>query len=646
MSVTGFRDGLAVEGRASGWRALRNSGAGFTLRALTLLPWLALAACEQPAPDAPAAETAAEAPDVAASIAERTREFMRTQPLLSSFVDLPEDEVGGAYNHRITDYSPAGFAEVRRIASEAAAALDAVPRDGLGTRERTDLDVVTHIFRYYGGAPGIDYGLIDGYFGHVPYAVSQISGPHVDIPKLMQTQQRLASRLDADAWLARLAAIGPAFDGVIAKIEADRALGVVPPRILIEKALKPVEAFIAPPAGENVLVTAFAERLGKVDSVTKADRTVLAAQAKNMVEEAVYPAYAKLSATLEALLPEAPEDAGIWAQPGGDAFYRHAVAYMGDTDMTPDEVHEVGLAEVARIAAEMDAILRAQGHEEGSVGERMVVLAEDPEQLFADSDEGRAALLDLLRAQVAEIDALVPDWFATVPPQKLEIRRIPVFSQDGEAGGFYTSPSLDGARPGIYWINLRDMKAWPRWSLATLSYHEAVPGHHFQSAINLMQGDLPLLRRIGPFNAYAEGWGLYSERLAFEMGLYEDDPLGNLGRLQDELFRAVRLVVDTGLHARRWSREQAIDYMHAVTGADMSEVVPEIERYMAWPGQALGYKLGMLKILELREQSRAALGDGFDIREFHDVVLLGGAVPMPVLEDAVGRWVAEKRGEG
>lgn len=623
-----------------------SAGPGRGLRFLAVLPWLALAACDAPAPEAPVAETAAEAPDVAAIIAERTRDFMVTQPLFSSFVDVPEEEVGGAYNHRITDYSPAGFDRVRAVATVSAAALEGVSRDGLDSRARTDLDVVAHIFRYYAGAPGIDYGQIDAYFGHVPYMVSQISGPHVDIPKLMQTQQRLASRLDADAWLARLAGLGEAFDGVIAKIDADRAAGVVPPRILVEKALKPVTAFIAPAAGDNVLVTAFAERLGKVESVGERDRTVLVATAKRTVEETVYPAYRKLAATLEALLPEARAEAGVWAQPQGEAFYRHAVAFLGDTDLTPDEVHEIGLGEVTRITTEMDTALRALGHEAGSVGERMVALGEDPSQLFPDSDEGRAAVLDFLRARVAEVNALVPEQFATIPPQKLEIRRIPVFSQDGEAGGFYTNPSLDGSRPGIYWINLRDMKAWPKWSLPTLTWHEAVPGHHFQTAINMIQGDLPLLRRIGPFNAYTEGWALYAERLAFEMGLYDDDPLGNLGRLQDELFRAVRLVVDTGIHAKKWTREQAIDYMHSVTGSDMSEVVPEIERYMAWPGQALGYKLGMLKILELRENARAELGGDFDIREFHDVVLLGGAVPMAVLEAAVDRWVAGKRGAG
>ena len=617
------------------------------LIAVFLLSAVALAACDrQPAGKEEATPDAGAARTVDALIAETTRDFMQTQPLLSSFVDVPEDLVGGPYNDRITDYSPAGFAHVRAVAQAAAARLAAVDRDGLPPRVRVNLDVVERIFRYYAGVPGIDYGLIDSYFGHVPYVISQISGPHVDIPKLMQTQQRLASRADAEAYIRRLQAFGSAFDGVVAKIAADRAEGVVPPKILVEKAIRPVAAFIAPPPEKNVLVTSFAERLGKIDEISGTDRATLVAAATDATRGSVYPAYRKLEATLEALLSVAGDAAGVWALPGGDKFYRAAVRFLGDTDLTPDEIHEIGLEEVERITAEMDRILRAQGLTEGTVGERMVRLAEDPSQYFPATDEGREAILDYLRARVKEVEARVPDYFATIPPQKLEIRRIPVFSEAGEAGGFYTNPSLDGTRPGIYWINLRDMKAWPKWSLKTLTYHEAVPGHHFQTAISMSQGELPLLRRIAPFNAYTEGWALYAERLAWEMGLYEGDPLGNLGRLQDELFRAVRLVVDTGIHARHWTREQAIDYMYRTTGSDKSEVVPEIERYMAWPGQALGYKLGMMKILELREKAKQALGPAFDLKAFHDVVLLDGAVPMAVLEAKVDAWIAQMKGAG
>jgi uncharacterized protein (DUF885 family) len=301
------------------------------------------------------------------------------------------------------------------------------------------------------------------------------------------------------------------------------------------------------------------------------------------------------------------------------------------------------LDEVARISKEMDVILKANGYNEGSVGDRMTALAEEPRFLYADSDEGRAQLLAALNGYIAEMELRMPEQFATKPPYAVEVRRIPVEVQDSAAGGQYTSPSIDGSKPGIYWINLADMKANSKFDLKSLTYHEAIPGHHWQIALNLAQEQLPLLRRIAPYNAYAEGWGLYSELVAYEMGMYKDDAFGNLGRLKAELFRSVRLVVDTGMHAKKWTREQAIQYMAQTTGTASSDVISEIERYMAWPGQALGYKLGMLKIVELRELARTELGAQFDIRAFHDLVLLSGAVPMKVLEQKVKHWITSQK---
>jgi uncharacterized protein (DUF885 family) len=291
----------------------------------------------------------------------------------------------------------------------------------------------------------------------------------------------------------------------------------------------------------------------------------------------------------------------------------------------------------------MDAILRAEGYTEGTVAQRMVGLTGESRFLYPDTAEGRRELLDDLNGYIADITREMQPLFRTAPPYRVEVKAYPVEIQDGMPGGEYQSPSLDGSKPGTYWINLRDMNGVPKFALRTLTYHEANPGHHWQVALNLAQDDLPFLRRMSPYNAYAEGWALYAEQVAWELGVYEDDPYGNLGRLQDELFRAVRLVVDTGLHHKRWSREQAIAFMADATGNAESSVVAEIERYMAWPGQALGYKLGMLKILALREKARAALGDDFDLAAFHDLVLLEGAMPMSVLEERVDNWVSESR---
>ncbi len=280
----------------------------------------------------------------------------------------------------------------------------------------------------------------------------------------------------------------------------------------------------------------------------------------------------------------------------------------------------------------MNTILVNEGYTNGTVGDRMVALNEEERFLYEDSKAGREQLLADLNGYIDEITLKMAPVFKTKPSYEVQVRSFPVEIQDGAPGGQYSPPSVDGSKPGIYWINLRDMKANPKFGLKTLTYHEANPGHHWQVALNMDQASLPFLRRIAPYNAYVEGWALYSEKVASELGLYENDPFSDLGRLQAELFRAVRLVVDTGMHHIRWTREQAITYMSEITGTAESDVVAEIERYITWPGQALGYKLGMLKILSLRDHAKTALGNKFELSAFHDVLLLGGAVPMAVLE--------------
>jgi uncharacterized protein (DUF885 family) len=289
----------------------------------------------------------------------------------------------------------------------------------------------------------------------------------------------------------------------------------------------------------------------------------------------------------------------------------------------------------------MDAILSAEGYGDGTVGARMTALGTEARFLYPDSDAGRAELIADINRYIEEISVTMAPLFRTQPPYQVEVRAFPVEVQDGAPGGMYSPPSLDGTKPGIYWINLRDPNGNPRYSLKTLSYHEANPGHHWQIALAMAQSDLPFLRRIAPFNAYIEGWALYSEQLAAEIGMYRDDPFGDLGRLQAELFRAVRLVVDTGLHHKQWTREQAVEYMAETTGQPASDVAAEIDRYMAWPAQALGYKLGHIEILALRDEATQALGERFDLAEFHDLVLLAGALPMAVLEARVKAWIDE-----
>ena len=312
--------------------------------------------------------------------------------------------------------------------------------------------------------------------------------------------------------------------------------------------------------------------------------------------------------------------------------------------MTPDEIHRYGLSEVTRITAQMDTVLRSIGLSDGTVGERMDALMGDPRFLYRNDNVGREAMLVRYGQILGRVRALLPKYFAHLPAIPLTVRRVPPFSEKGAPGAYYEPPGLAGGRPGTFFANLRNVGETPMWAMPTLAYHEGIPGHHMQIATALEIRDLPLRRRMEYLPAFGEGWALYAEHLAKDMGLYDGDPYGDLGRLQAELFRAVRLVVDTGMHAKHWSREQAIDYMQSTTGMAQSDVTAEIERYVVWPGQACAYKIGMKTILELREKAQNSLGKRFDLREFHAVILENGAMPLWLLQKNVDRWIEQKRG--
>jgi uncharacterized protein (DUF885 family) len=361
-----------------------------------------------------------------------------------------------------------------------------------------------------------------------------------------------------------------------------------------------------------------------------------------LVEEQVYPATRRLIDALTALRPLASHEAGVGRLPNGEAFYRAMITQMTDTTLPAEEIHAVGLVEVDRIHAEMDELLQGIGYTEGTVGTRMNALLQDPQFIYPNTAEGKAQLIADMEADLALANDKLSQWFGKLPDQDVAIRVIPPHREQSVSGAFYDAPSQDGSRPGTYWISLADTAALPSYSLQTLTYHEANPGHHLQTLLGL-DPSLPILGTVFYSNAAGEGWGLYAEHLASEMGLYENDPVDDLGRLQAELHRAVRLVVDTGLHAMGWSREQAIEYSTATEGIHVSEATSEIERYAVWPGQALGYKLGMLKILELRQRAQEQLGEKFDMRTFHDRILEHGALPLNQMEAKIDAWIAGQR---
>lgn len=554
---------------------------------------------------------------------------------MAVYAGAPSALGGSAAQSRFDDYSPAGEARLRAVIAEERTRLIDVDCIA-GSREALQLAVArATLDSAHDTGSRFAWGHVQPFWfsGHVPYVASQISGPHIDGPGWMIAQQSVKSAAEGEAYVTKIADSRRMVDGLVTKIEADAALGCVPPALLMDKAAAGLAAFLSPEPAAHPLVNALADKLAaaQIDADVAAK---LKAGAARATERSLYPAFARLRETLVASARRGRAATGVWALPEGDAYYAAQVRLLGDTARTPDEVHQLGLEEVRRISAAMESRLARLGMTRGSVGERMAALAADDAHRYADSAAGREQLLADLRAMITRAQALQPRYLSanTIPPQAVEVRAVPKAAEATAPGGFYDGPSIDGTRPGIYWINLRDMNAVVKWRLPTLTYHEAVPGHHLQGAVALNQGATPLLLKLASFNAYQEGWALYAEQLMAEFDAYADDPLGDLGRLQDELFRAVRLATDTGLHWKRWSREQAQAYMRETTGVPDTRVEAEVDRYLAWPGQALGYKLGQIRINELRDAARRHARQRFTLAAFHDAVLLGGAMPLALVE--------------
>jgi uncharacterized protein (DUF885 family) len=471
------------------------------------------------------------------------------------------------------------------------------------------------------------------------YPVNQMFGVQNDLPSFMANQHRIADAKGAEHYLARLGEWGRKFDQVIASLRYREERGILPPRFVVQRVLTEMRAFAGKPAGNNILSTTFAKKVDTLKEVSDDAKAGLKARAEAAITTHVIPAYQRLIAYMEALDPKTNEDDGVWKLPDGDAFYAHQLQSYTTTRLTPAEVHELGLREVARIEREMRTILDAQGHTGGTPAEWLQKLKADPRFLYSNDDAGRAAALADYQRIIAECLQASSGAFGLQPKAPIEVQRVPEFREATAPAAYYQRPALDGTRPGVFYANLRNMAEVAKFNMKTLAYHEGVPGHHFQIAIAQELKGLPTFRSMLPFTAYTEGWALYTEWFAREMGLYRDDPYGDLGRLQAEIWRAVRLVVDTGIHYKRWTREQAITYMIGRTGMSRSEVVSEIERYIVMPGQACAYKIGQIKLQELRSRAREKLGAKFSDRAFHDFLLGNGALPLDILEERFGPWL-------
>jgi uncharacterized protein (DUF885 family) len=540
-----------------------------------------------------------------------------------------------ALKGQLDDNSAAGRARRLEAVRARVAALKTIKREALSDAAKVDLDVVLYQNQTaLNAGDKYKFGSAGGRFS--PYVISQQTGVYQSVPDFLDNQHKIVTAADADAWLSRLHAFSGALDQDLDRMKSDVAAGVVPPDFVCDLSLGQLKALRDQPPEKTVMVTSL---------VAKAKAAGLAGDyatpAAKIVAEEIFPALDRQIAAVQAARAKATSQAGIGKLKNGAAYYQDAVRASTTTDLTPDQVHQLGLTQVAEISARLDAILKGQGLTTGTVAERLTSLNNRPDQLYDNTDEGRAALLAALNVQIGEVYKKLPLAFATLPKAKVEVKRVPAFIQDGAANGYYQGAALDGSRPANFFINLKETHDWPKYNLPTLVYHEAVPGHHLQIALAQESTKIPIIRRTGGgFSAFSEGWALYAEQLADEIGVYEGDPLGQAGYLQSLLFRASRLVIDTGIHAKGWSRDQATDYMVSVTGYPRSRAQREVERYCVSPGQACSYKVGHTVWNRVRDAAKAKLGARFDLKAWHDAALLSGSMPMTVLERHMSEWLA------
>jgi uncharacterized protein (DUF885 family) len=523
----------------------------------------------------------------------------------------------------IDDGSEAGIERQKALIASQLARLRAFDRASLSASAALSYDVVMYRLRTDDAAnKAFRYGT--GGAGH-PYVLSQLHGSYRDLPSFLDNQHTIETKADADAYIARLAGFATLLDQEVEVARHDLAMGVTPPDFALAKTLIQMQALRAP-LPEKSSLTASVVRRTKEKKIPGD----YAQQASRVVKDKIYPALERQIAVVTEMQKKASHDAGVWRLPQGGAYYAASLVTWATTNKKPAEIHQLGLELVKDHTARIDTLMRKVGMTRGTVGERLRAMYKDPHYLYANTDAAKEVLLTDLNTRVQRVRAKLPSYFATLPKANVEIKRMPKEIEAGATGGYYDLPSLDGKRPGIYWINLRNTAEQPKWTLPTLTYHESIPGHHLQLSIQ-QEANLPLIRKVSFYSAYMEGWALYAEQLAAEMGEYDDDPSGHIGQLHDSMFRAVRLVVDTGVHSKKWTRDQAVRYFVDALGNPETASITEVERYCVRPGQACAYMLGKLTFLAQRAQAQKVLGAKYDIRKFHDAVLLPGAVPLELL---------------
>ncbi len=540
-----------------------------------------------------------------------------------------------ALKSRLDDNSSSGRAAAKAQNADQLRRLQAFDRSKLTGPDRLNYDVVLYTRQSTARTQSFDFG--GSAFSPSAYVLSQLTGSYQSTPDFLDTKHTITTREDADAYLTRLSAFGDQLKADTDRLRHDVGMGIVPPDFIVDLTLDQMSKTVAP-ADKALVVTSIARRAGEKGL---GDR--YGADAAKIYNDKVLPALKLQLAAVKKLRAKAVHDAGVWRFKEGPAFYEAALRSTTTTQYTPDEVHKIGLEQGKEISARLDNLLREQGLTQGSVAERIKHLYADPKQLFPNTDAGKAEAIAYCNHRLDEIRPRLPTVFKRVPSYKFEVRRVPPQTEAGAASAFSQGPAIDGSRPGIVYFNLHDSAEWPKFCLSTTIFHEGLPGHQLEGGLALSNSDLPLIRKSSGFSGYGEGWALYAEQLADEIGMYDDDPLGRIGYLKFQLFRANRCVVDTGIHHMRWSREQAIARFVENEGEAPGFAAREVERYCATPGQACSYKLGHTTIVNLRGQAMKALDGKFDIKDFHEAVLNCGRVPLDILNQVGADWIAARK---
>lgn len=591
--------------------------------AIAALSTSALAAC------APRLASNGPAPDAAAALDAIAWQILTSNPETATSLGVDTGAHAGL-RRALGDRSAAGQRDLASLLRSGLQSVNALIPGATDPQLRTNLAVARSAFSVALDGLALPYGDVAvGGWRNTPYVVIQNVGAYLDTPRFLDSDHPIREAADAEAYLARLAQLPTLLDGELERLTAAGAMGLVAPSFLLDKATRQMQATLADARKGGGLVTSLARRSAAFPGDWER-------RARSIVTSAVVPALERQLAELTRQRSRATGDAGLWARPHGDEFYAWALRASTTTRMTPDEVHQLGLDQVGELQGRMDPILRGLGFTSGTVGERMTALGDDPRFKFPQTDAGRTEIIAAMRGKIDFIRTKLPQMFRRLSRGSLEIRRLPLAEEAGAPGAYGGPGSIDGSIPGKIWLNLGDTDRHSRFGVATLAFHEGIPGHVWQGEYS---NQLPLIRSILAFNAYSEGWALYSETLGDEFGAYEGDPVGQLGYLQSISFRACRLVVDSGLHAKRWTRDQAIAWFSATNGSGKAEVSSEVDRYCSWPGQACGYKVGHSEILRQRVRAQAAMGTRYDIRDFNQAVVDGGNVPLDVLALNVERYM-------